>query len=111
MNVNRLSMHDFYRWRLADAFAVTRRAAQGREPGRARALFADAAATRLSEPADGRRQPGEPGLVICGTANINAVREVPPGQGGFCVTFDPEHVTLHREKGLAAAERAAGPDV
>ena len=33
VNVNRLSMHDFYRWRLADAFAVTRRAARGAESG------------------------------------------------------------------------------
>ena len=36
--------------------------------------------------------------MICGTANINAAREVPPGQDGYCVTFDPEHVTLHRER-------------
>ena len=35
--------------------------------------------------------------MICGTANINADREVPPGSGGFCVSFDPEHVTLRRE--------------
>ena len=48
-NVNRLSMHDFYRWRLANAFAVTRRAAEEQDPVRARALFAEAAATRLSE--------------------------------------------------------------
>jgi hypothetical protein len=110
VNVNRLSMHDFYRWRLADAFAVTRRAAEAdsKAGGRvlARQLFAKATATRLSELPHGRDQAGEPGLVVCGTANINAVREVPPGRGGFCVTFDPEHVTLHREKGLAAAERA-----
>jgi hypothetical protein len=103
-NVNRMSMHDFYRWRLADAFAVTRRAAQARNPVRARMLFAQAAATRLSDLRE--RHAAEPGLVICGTANINAAREVPPGQGGFCVTFDPEHVTLHREKGLAGLEPA-----
>ena len=100
-NVNRLSMHDFYRWRLANAFAATRQAAEEQDPAQARALFADAAATRLSELRD-----HEPGLVICGTANINALREVPPGQGGFCVTFDPEHVTLHREKALADREKA-----
>jgi hypothetical protein len=94
-NVNRLSMHDFYRWRLANAFATTRRAAEEQDPAEARGLFADAAATRLSELRD------PPGLVICGTANINALREVPPGQGGFCVTFDPDHVTLHRDKALA----------
>jgi hypothetical protein len=102
VNVNRMSMHDFYRWRLADAFAVTRRAAQAHNPLRARALFAEAAATRLSDLRDVHGSGAEPGLVICGTANINAKREVPPGQGGYCVTFDPEHVTLHREMGLAA---------
>jgi hypothetical protein len=99
-NVNRLSMHDFYRWRLANAFATTRQAAQEQDPAQARARFADATATRLSELRD------QPGLVICGTANINALREVPPGQGGFCVTFDPDHVILHREKALADREMA-----
>ena len=97
VNVNRISLHDVYRWRLADAFAVTRRAAQERNPVRARRLFAEAAATRLSELRNGSGAAGEPGLVICGTANINADREVPPGSGGFCVSFDPEHVTLRRE--------------
>jgi hypothetical protein len=105
VNVNRLSMHDFYRWRLADAFAVTRSAAQEQNPVRARALFARAAATPLSAMPGSEAGAGEPGLVICGTANINAEREVPPGQGGFCVAFDPEHVTLHRG-GLAAREQA-----
>jgi hypothetical protein len=97
VNVNRISLHDVYRWRLANAFAVTRRAAQERNPERARGLFAEAAATRLSELRDGTGAAGEPGLVICGTANINADREVPPGSGGFCVSFDPDHVTLRRE--------------
>lgn len=32
-------MHDFYRWRLADGYAVTRRAAEAKNPLRARALF------------------------------------------------------------------------
>jgi hypothetical protein len=41
----------------------------------------------------------KPELVICATANINAARETPPGQAGFCVTFDPSWVTLHREAG------------
>ena len=102
VNVNRLSMHDFYRWRLADAFAVTRQAAQAKAPLEARKLFGEAAAARLSGL---RHEPGsrsQPGLVICGTANMNAAREVPPGRGGFCVTFDSEHVTLHRETGLTA---------
>lgn len=110
VNVNRLSLHDSYRWRLADAFAVTREAAEtaARPDQRvlARELFAKAAATRLSELPHGPGRDGQPGLVICGTANINAVREVPAGQGGFRVTFDAEHVTLHREGGLAAPDPA-----
>ena len=113
VDVNRLSLHDVYRWRLADAFAVTRQAAEAAakpdQPVQARKLFAKAAATRLSELRHDNgttAERGKPGLVICGTANINAVREVPAGQGGFCVTFDPGYVTLHREKGLVAAEQA-----
>jgi hypothetical protein len=90
VNVNRLSMHDFYRWRLADAFGITRQAAEATDPVTRRRLFAEAAATRLSDLTG-----DEPRLVVCGTANINAVREVPAGQGGYCITFDPDHVTLH----------------
>jgi hypothetical protein len=97
VNVNRMSLHDIYRWRLASAFAVTRRAAQERDPVTARRLFAGAAGVRLSELRNKTGSAAEPGLVICGTANINADREVPPGSGGFCVSFDPEHVTLRRE--------------
>jgi hypothetical protein len=96
VNVNRMSLHDVYRWRLANAFAVTRQAAREQNPVEARRLFAKAAATRLSE-LKVRTGAGEPDLVICGTANINADREVPPGSGGFCISFDPEHVTLRRE--------------
>jgi hypothetical protein len=102
VDVNRQSMHDFYRWRLADAFAVTRAAAEAAGGSAARGLFAKAAKTRLSQLAVAPA-PKRPGLVICGTANINAAREVPPGRGGFCLTFDPQHVTLHREEGQAAA--------
>lgn len=101
-NVNRLSMHDFYTWRLADAYAVTRRAAEAQNPLRARQLFTEAAATRLSDLRDPRSE--QPDLVICGTANINAAREVPPGRGGFCVTFDPKYVTLHRKQGGTVPE-------
>jgi hypothetical protein len=97
VNVNRMSLHDVYRWRLANAFAVTRRAAQERDPVAARRLFGEASATRLSGLRDPAGAAGQPGLVICGTANINADREVPPGSGGFCVSFDPDHVTLRRE--------------
>ena len=83
--------------------AVTREAAEtAAKPDkrvRTRQLFAQAAATRLSElrHENGKvAEPGKPGLVICGTANINAAREVPPGQGGFCVTFDADYLALHQ---------------
>ena len=99
VNVNRLSLHDVYRWRLADAFAVTRAAALATDPIKARDLFSKASATRLSELRDPDGEPDEPGLVICGTVNINAAREVPRGQDGFCIAFDPGNVTLHRECG------------
>jgi cellulose synthase operon protein C len=102
VNVNRLSMHDFYRWRLASAFAVTRRAAQEWNPARARGLFASAAATRLSDLRGSSAD--EPSLVICCTANISPTRQVPPSRGSFCLAFDPEHVSLHREQDLSASE-------
>lgn len=107
VNVNRLSMHDFYRWRLADAFAVTRKAAEAdagpENRAKVRELFAEASATRLSQI---QSRETDPGLVICGTANINAVREVPPGQGGYCITFDPENVILHRGVSLQGHEQS-----
>ena len=92
VNVNRISLHDVYRWRLADAFAVTRRAAQEPEPGKHARPPCSPRPPRPACPSFGTeaRRPHEPGLVICGTANINADREVPPGSGGFCVSFDPE---------------------
>ena len=89
-DINRTSLHDFYRWRLADAYAVTREAVQAKNADARRRLFAEAARTRLSELSG---QDG-PQLVVACTANINADREVPPGRGGFCLAFDPGKVTL-----------------
>ena len=90
-DINRTSLHDFYRWRLADAYAITRRAAQTRRSEHRERLLAEAARTRLSEL---RAGDGAPDLVIACTANINASRAVPAGRGGFCLAFDPEQVTL-----------------
>jgi hypothetical protein len=90
VDVNRTSLHDFYRWRLTDAYAVTREAAEEQAPARRQELFAEAAATRLSE----LRNQGDPALVIACTANINVNREVPAGRGGFCLAFDQENVIL-----------------
>ena len=100
VNINRLSMHNFYRWRLADAFAVTREAAEAQDPAQARTKFNEASATCFSQLQDESGKAETPGLVICGTANINADREVPRGQDGFCIAIDAKHVTLRRERGL-----------
>lgn len=91
-DINRTSLHGFYRWRLADAYAVTRDAVEAGTTAREE-LFAKAARTRLSELGD---QPG-PQLVIATTANINASREVPPGRGGFCLAFASDKVTLRAD--------------
>ena len=87
-DLNRISLHDFYRWRLATAYAVTRdtsRLNNQRAPLRTTAR----PDVRLSEL--GKQQPE---LVLCATANINAQREVPPGRGGLSFTFDPVVATL-----------------
>jgi hypothetical protein len=93
-DINRLSMHDFYRWRLSTAYAVTREACQAPDAERA-ALMAGASGTRLSELSE---DPG-PELVICTTANINAKRDVRPGQGGFGLAFDARNATLRGRPG------------
>jgi hypothetical protein len=90
VDINRTSLHDVYRWRLADAYAVTRDATGAKELDKRQELFAEAARTRLSD----LRGQNQPKLVIACTANINADRMVPPGRGGFCLAFDPDKVTL-----------------
>jgi hypothetical protein len=91
VDVNRTSLHDVYRWRLANAYAVTRDAARERASEHGQLLLAEAAGTRLSQLRSDR---DDPTLVIATTANINADRTVPPGRGGFCLAFDPDKVTL-----------------
>lgn len=84
-DINRISMHDFYRWRLASAYAVRRKPAEGSS---APEVVADPGAM-LSSLAD-----RSPELVICATANVNAEREVPVGRGGMLLSFDPKNVIL-----------------
>jgi hypothetical protein len=86
-DVNRISLHDFYRWRLAAAYAVTRKT--GQQTGEPAPFGTKARpGVRLSQL--GRKQE----LVLCATANINAQREVPPGRGGLSFTFDRDFATL-----------------
>ncbi len=96
-DVNRISVHDFYRWRLASAYAVRRGSGHQRVLAVPGALLSSLA-----------EHPGQPELVICATANINADRDVPPGRGGMLVAFDPERVTLRGDDPAhSAAARTA----
>jgi hypothetical protein len=87
-DANRISLHDFYRWRLASAYSVIRDTSrkEGKPVPFGTKDFPGARLSALS----GQR----PELVLCTTANINAHREVPPGRGGLSFSFDPEHATL-----------------
>lgn len=85
-DANRISMHDFYRWRLSTAFAVTRTPFGVKD-------FSSAILSCLSGQ--------QPELVLCTTANINAQRDVPAGRGGLSFAFDPDYATLH---GLGSSE-------
>jgi hypothetical protein len=100
VDVNRTSLHDVYRWRLANAYAVTRDAARERTSEHGQLLLAKAARTRLSQ----LRGDHGPTLVIATTANINADRTVPPGRGGFCLAFDPDKVTLRGDPNCGEPE-------
>jgi hypothetical protein len=93
-DVNRISLHDIYRWRLASAYGVVR---DGRPSG-----TRHAAGVLLSDLKD-----EDPELVLCTTANINAEREVPAGRGGVSFTFDPRHATI---RGLGPSEPADTAD-
>jgi hypothetical protein len=86
-DANRISLHAFYRWRLATAYAV-QRDTSGTKP---------CPGWRLSQ-LSGQ----QPELVMCTTANINARRQVPPGRGGLSFSFDPECATL---RGPGSAEK------
>lgn len=82
MDVNRSSMHDFYRDRLASAYADR-----------------DQASTRLSQLAGGTD------VVLCAAANLRtgnprrdgdgALRGVPPGRGAVSCVFTPDRTELH----------------
>ncbi|HEY6277434.1 MAG TPA: hypothetical protein VIX86_14000 [Streptosporangiaceae bacterium] len=96
VDVNRISLHDFYRWRLASAYAVIRSVGRTGTGGARRGAVSTgvvAAPGVLLSSLAGQR----PAPVFCTTANINAEREVPVGRGGLSLTFDPEHVILRGE--------------
>jgi hypothetical protein len=87
-DANRISLHDYYRWRLASAYSVIRDTIRHEgKPGPFGTIdFPGALLSGLSGQ--------QPKLVLCTTANINAHREVPPGRAGLSFSFDPDHATL-----------------
>lgn len=111
-DVNHMSLHDLYRWRLGSAYAVTRTTPGANATSAAATPAALVAvqqqAVPVAQPTPSRLLSqlagDQPGLVICATANINAARESPPGQTGFCLAFDPARVTLRREQGSTAGD-------
>jgi hypothetical protein len=87
-DANRISLHDFYRWRLATAYSVIRDT--GQHDGSSATFGTKDFPGALLSGLSGQR----PELVMCTTANINAHREVPPGRGGLSFSFDPDYATL-----------------
>jgi len=81
VDVNRTSMHGFYRDRLASAYSVVRESDQSTR---------ETPDAHLSD----LRGALPPDLVLCATANIRATGEVPPGRGAISFTFTPERIGL-----------------
>ncbi len=81
VDANVTSMHEFYRGRLASAFAVGRRGdtADELDPNRFY-RFSDL---------------GDQSLTIATTANVQAYASVPTRRGGAPVTFDSRNIALH----------------
>jgi hypothetical protein len=82
-DINRTSMHHFYRDRLAYAFAVERLEEAG-------TTSAVAHPERLASDIVN----AQPGLVVCAAANVSAVGDAPPGRAAVSFTFSPHQVVL-----------------
>jgi hypothetical protein len=83
VDVNRTSMHGFYRDRLAFAYGITRDS-PSTITGTPRARLSDLDHERAR-------------LVVCAAANVNvgiAGDEIPPGREAMSFTFTPDHVGL-----------------
>jgi hypothetical protein len=84
-----LSMHPFYRRRLASAIAVRR----GRTRGRvAAAPYSFAESTPLTEYADPARYPGFPKVIFAAAANLSGQDRTPPNRRATQFTFASDYV-------------------
>ncbi|MBA2953863.1 hypothetical protein GON03_05990 [Nocardioides sp. MAH-18] len=110
LDANATSLHNFYRGRLSDAFAV----AVDEGTGRATQLpsgivynYSDLAARSSAEQ--------DPRLHVIATLNSQAPNEAPTMRGGFPVVFGARELSLHREERqhvcvpMRDYERFAGP--
>lgn len=104
LDANATSMHQFYRERLSDAFAV------GVDAGGTAAELPPERIYRFSDLAG-----GGPHLNVVTTLNTQAPHEVPTLRGGMPLVFGRRHVALHRTRGEStrvptrAYESFAGP--
>ena len=101
-DVNRNSLHPFYRQRLASAFAVSRTSDGARalerpysEPS-SFSSFADDA--------------GVPELVVCATANCGSAEDVPTGRGSVPFTFSARYTGLSQYLTSAGEHVLSTPD-
>lgn len=81
IDINRTSMHGFYRDRLATAYSVVRASNRTTAPE---------PAARISELRSATAGGSRPELVVCAAANVNEIGQVPPGRGAMSFTFTPE---------------------
>jgi hypothetical protein len=97
VDLNRLSMHDYYQQRLADAYGATKKPADQPPAKRCRL-------SQLSTRDGGGGDSGPPRegshakdrLLLVATANVTVGREIAPHKGGYCLTFSPQWVSRRR---------------
>ncbi|MFD0349959.1 hypothetical protein ACFQ0M_35895 [Kitasatospora aburaviensis] len=83
-----MSLHPFYRRRLASAFAVRRSTEDGEVLARPYHFFREQ--TRLSH--YGARHPGFPQVVFAAAANLSGSSRTPPGRRAVSFTFSHDYV-------------------
>lgn len=110
LDANATSLHNFYRGRLSDAFAV----GVDDDTQRARGL-PEGVVYSYSDLASQQSPAKDPRLHVIATLNSRAPNEAPTMRGGFPVVFGAREVSLHREQRqhvcvpTADYERFAGP--
>lgn len=103
-DINRNSIHPYYRERVASAFAVRRTKDGAAEP---LSYKEPARFSRLTEP-HGESQPASgPKLIVCAAANVDDHGLVPPGRNAVSFTFSRDVVGVSTGYHAGAIPRAA----